>query len=87
MQGRIEHEDWTCPICAARNTSCLECSGLGTADAYYKTQELAEAAMKDEDGVAAQVLERIAWWPDGTRDRAFWVSRMIDGALRQIGAN
>lgn len=85
MQGRIDHADWTCPICDARNPGCIECSGLGTAEAYYRTQELHVAAIEDESGTAAVVLEKIDLWPTDCPHRAYWVDRMITGALRQIG--
>lgn len=82
--SRIEHCHWTCPICDARG-DCIECASLGTAEAYYRVQELHQHAIDDEGGLAAEVLEKIATLPD-LRDRKYWVERMITGALRQVGA-
>ena len=80
--SRIEHEHWDCPICHARG-ACAECAGIGSAQAYYDVQQLHEHAIRHENGIAARVLEIIELWPDGLRDRAWWVSRMVAGALRQ----
>ena len=80
---RIEHEDWMCPACDARG-DCLECGSLGTAEAYYKVQDLHAAAIQDENGTAARVLEHIELWPDDLPDRAYWIERMIQGARRQL---
>jgi hypothetical protein len=81
----MRHEHWTCPICDARG-HCIECASLGTEDAYHRVQDLHAAAIQDENGIAAQVLEKIEALPHDLYDRPYWVSRMIQGALRQIGA-
>jgi len=58
---------------------------MGTREAYYAVQELHAHAIEHENGTAARVLEHIEMWPSDLRDRAFWVQKMISGALRQIG--
>lgn len=80
--SRIEHEHWDCPACSARG-HCIECGSLGTREAYYAVQELHAAAIEDEEGIAAQVLERIELLPE-LRDRAFWVEAMLRGARQQL---
>lgn len=82
--SRLEPQDWECPICHAAG-DCIECASLHTREDYYRVQELHQHAIEDENGIAARVLENIAALPD-LRDRKFWVSRMIDGALRQSRA-
>ena len=84
--SRIEHEDWECPICKANGGWDPECLGLGTREGYYSVQELHAAAIKDENGIAAKALEHIEALPHDLLDRAFWVTRMIGGALRAVGA-
>lgn len=80
---RIEHEEWACPICGGQG-HCDECASLHTREDYYHVQELAEAAMRDENGTAARVLDHIAWWPSDLPNRDWWVARMIQGARRQL---
>lgn len=79
----IEHAEWTCPVCDARG-DCIECMGMGTRESYYQVQVLHEHAIRNERGTAARVLEHIQMLPDDMRDRGYWVSKMIHGALRQI---
>lgn len=78
--GVMTYENWACPICDARG-DCIECSGLGTAEGYYNTQDLHQYAIRNEDGTAARVLENIATLPE-LRDRSWLVAKMIQGALR-----
>ncbi len=82
--SRIEHEDWACEHCSGRGW-CSECSGIGTREAYYQTQELHAAAIKDENGLAAQTLEQISFLPELV-NRTFWVSKLIQFALREARA-
>ena len=75
-----------CPICNGKG-DCIECAGLGTLEDYYRVQRLHAAAIEDESCIAASVLEHIAFMPEDLRDRPYWVSRMVAGALRQLGVN